>query len=51
MGTFGNSEDPDEMQHNSALIMVHTVFRSEKDLQTIFFYIILVLKKKRPPTR
>ena len=32
MGTFANSEDPDEMQHNAAFHRVYTVC---KDLQRL----------------
>ena len=35
MGTFANSEDPDEMQHNMLhFIRVYTVCKGKTDLQT-----------------
>ena len=44
MSTFANSEDPDEMQHNTAFIMLHsiwiyTICKGKKDLQTNEFNI------------
>ena len=34
MGTFTNSEDPDEMPHIAAFYRVYTVCEDKKDLQS-----------------